>query len=420
MKTLSTYSTKILGGLLLSPLLLGSHGSLAGGFQLSDHSISGLGRSQAGYGLVADDASAAFFNPAAMSLLSKKQFQIGAAFVKAEGKFTNTGSTNLISGDDEDGAQSSITPNIYWVLPIGERGRFGLAINSPFGTSTDYPSNFIGATDGLITNIETLNINPSFSYKVTNTTSVGFGINYQEFTPILSGKANPNLANSELRIEGDSKKFGYNFGIMFNFADDSRLGLSYRSKIDHEIEGSATFSGLPAGFNGSFAATADFTAPETIYAAYTKPINEKWQLSLGYRWTRWSRFQELDILYPTAPVALGQNNLITTQWNDSETISIGTDYKYNSKWTFRTGFALDQTPVPDATRSVRTVDSDRTWYSIGASYNSNENLQFDVAYRYISFENAPVNRNVRGLGRLVGEYNDINIHTLALQMNYKY
>lgn len=419
MKTRSTHSNKILCGLLLSPLLFSSQISIAGGFQLSDHSISGLGRSQAGYGLVADDASAAFFNPAAMSLLSRRQFQAGIAFVEAEGQFTNTGSTNNIVGEDRDGAQRSTTPNLYFVLPIGERWHFGLGVTSPFGTSTDYSRDFIGATNGLITNIETLNINPSFSYKISDAISVGFGINYQEFEALLSGGFSPTPSTNELRIDGDSKKFGYNFGVMFSFADDSRFGLSYRSKIDHEIQGSATFSGLSSPtLNGSFPATADFTAPETIYAAYTKPLSENLQLSLGYRWTRWSRFQELNILYPTAPAS--QGNTITTQWNDSETISIGADYKYSSKWTLRTGFALDQTPVPDSTRSVRTVDSDRTWYSIGASYYSNQNLQFDFAYRYIRFENAPVNQTIGNLGNLVGEYNNINIHTLALQINYKY
>lgn len=413
----STSRFKYSSLLLSSTLFLGaSHLSLAGGFQLSDHSITALGRSQAGYGIVGDDASAAHFNPAGMSLLTKKQFQVGAAFIKAKGKFTNTGSTNFNIGEDNDGAQNSVTPNIHFVLPIGEKTHFGLSITSPFGTNTKYSTGFIGRYNGLETKIETININPSFSYQINDKTTIGFGLSYQTFDATLSRRVTPATATNSATIIGDSKKLGYNAGIMFNFDNDARLGISYRSKIDHKIEGTVTFSGLPAG-NGTDPATANFTAPETTYIAYTQPLSEKWQLSLGYRWTKWSRFQRLNILFPTAAAAT--STTIDAQWTDVKTIAIGTDYKLNKKWALRTGFAIDESPVPDSTRSVRTVDADRTWYSFGATYKSSKNIQFDAAYRYISFDNAPVNQTLP-TGSLIGEYNDINVHTLAIQMNYKF
>jgi long-chain fatty acid transport protein len=404
--------------------LLTSHCVLAGGFQLSDHSVTALGRSQAGYGIVGDDASAVHFNPAGMSLLKNRQFQLGSAFIQAEGKFTNTGSTNANSGQDRDGAQNSITPNVYLVIPMGEKLRFGLGITAPFGSHTDYAADFVGRYNGLKTKIQTVDINPTFSYKINDGVSIGAGISYQKFDVTLSGAIVPTPPTSTLTIEGDSAKFGYNIGAMFSFADDSRLGVAYRSKVAHNIEGTATFANLSATTNGTFAATADFTTPETIYLAYNKPLSEKWALALGYRWTRWSRFQRLDIAFPTGVAS--QTSSIDAQWNDVKTIAIGTDYQLNKKWTLRAGVAFDETPIPDNTRSVRTVDADRTWYSLGASYKANANLQWDIAYRYIAFDNAPVNQHITrnngatSLGNLVGEFNNINLHTLALQMNYQF
>lgn len=421
---LTRLTRKLMPNLALSALFL-SYGeaALAGGFQLSDHSITALGRSQAGYGIVGDDASAAFFNPAGLTLLNKKQIQGGAAFISAEGKFTNTGSTDANTGDDFDGAKDTITPHNYFVLPLSERLRFAFAFNAPFGTHTDYDENFVGRFSGLETQIKTINLNPSLGYKINDAISVGFGINYQYFDATLSGAVSPAAPGSTLTIEGDSKKWGYNLGAMFSFADNSRLGISYRSKVEHDIRGTATFAGLGAA-DGSFAANADFTTPETTYLAYTKALSDQWRLSLGYRWTRWSRFQELNVLFPTA--TLVQNSEIITQWVDVKTVSIGADYTLNDKWTLRAGYAQDDTPVPDDTRSVRTVDADRTWYSLGATYKKSEKLQFDFAYRYISFDNGPVdlaitrNNGAVALGQLTGEYNDINIHTLALQFNYRY
>ncbi len=406
---------------LSSLCLLSTQESIAGGFQLSDHSITGLGRSHAGYGVVGDDASAAHFNPAGMSLLKQKQFQIGAAYIMAEGKYTDLGSTGANTGPDYDGAHNSVTPNIYYVTPIGESLHFGLGITSPFGTNTQYPDDFIGRFSGLTTQIKTVNINPSIAYKMNDVVSLGFGLNYQTFEPTLSGAVSPLAANSTLLIEGESKNYGYNLGAMFVLDDSSQLGIGYRSKIHHYIKGTATFSNMGAA-NGTFAATADFTSPETAYAAYTRALNDRWRLSLGYRWTRWSRFQELNVLFPTGIAS--QSSSIDAQWSNVKTINIGTDYQLNNRWTVRAGLALDETPVPDSTRTVRTVDADRTWYTFGSTYQFNDRLQLDFAYRYISFENAPVNQTITrsgsSIGTLVGEYNNINVHTLAAQLNYKF
>ncbi|MBQ9239977.1 MAG: outer membrane protein transport protein, partial [Duodenibacillus sp.] len=52
----------------------------AGGFQLMEQSVAGLGRAYAGAGVVGDDLSAVWYNPAGMTLLPGTQFQFGGAF----------------------------------------------------------------------------------------------------------------------------------------------------------------------------------------------------------------------------------------------------------------------------------------------------------------------------------------------------
>ncbi|MGS2718484.1 OmpP1/FadL family transporter [Eionea flava] len=410
-------------GYLTLALTLGINTAVqAGGFQLSDHSVTSLGRSHAGYGSMGDDASAAFFNPAGMAILTGQQVQLGLAFIRPTSEFTDIASTGANTGIDNDGGQNTITPNAYFIMPINHQWQFGLALNSPFATYTDYDDNFIGRFSGLTTKITTINLNPSLAYAISDSLLIGFGVSYQTLDATLSGAVSPAADDSTLTIEGDSAAWGYNAGIMLTLADNSRLGLSYRSKVDHDIKGAATFANLSAADDGRFDATAKFTAPDSVYLGYTKPLSEQWTLSLGYRWTRWSRFQELNVLFPDGVAS--QNSLLVTRWNDSSTFSLGADYILSPRWTLRTGIAFDETPIPDETRTVRTVDSDRQWYSMGASYQLNERLQLDIAYRYIAFDNAPVNqditRNNTSIGRLIGEYNDVNIHTLAAQLHYRF
>ena len=82
---------------------------LAGGFQLSDHSITSLGRNHAGYGVVGDDASAVQFNPAGLTLLANRQAQFGFTLNTVSAEVVNEGSNVFgggIAGPNEDGAPS--------------------------------------------------------------------------------------------------------------------------------------------------------------------------------------------------------------------------------------------------------------------------------------------------------------------------
>ncbi|MFT4845180.1 MAG: long-subunit fatty acid transport protein, partial [Marinobacter psychrophilus] len=76
--SISQHAKLFVGAGLVAVLTLPASQVMAGGFQLSDHSVTGLGRNHAGYGVVGDDASAVQFNPAGLTLLNKKQVQFGA------------------------------------------------------------------------------------------------------------------------------------------------------------------------------------------------------------------------------------------------------------------------------------------------------------------------------------------------------
>ncbi|MEF1230517.1 outer membrane protein transport protein, partial [Vibrio fortis] len=69
---------------LVSLSVLVACNSLAAGFQVAEHSASGLGRSFSGEGAVADNASVLARNPAAMTLFDKAQFSGAVSIVDPE------------------------------------------------------------------------------------------------------------------------------------------------------------------------------------------------------------------------------------------------------------------------------------------------------------------------------------------------
>ena len=68
-------------------LALGTQAAQAGGFMLMEQSAAGIGRANAGAGVFGDDASAAWFNPAGMTLMQGKYFQVGTALGVIDAKY---------------------------------------------------------------------------------------------------------------------------------------------------------------------------------------------------------------------------------------------------------------------------------------------------------------------------------------------
>jgi len=110
-------------------------------------------------------------------------------------------------------------------------------------------------------------------------------------------------------------------------------------------------------------------------------------------------------------------------WENSLTYAVGIDGRINDQWGWRAGLSFTETPSNDATRSVRTIDSDRTSISFGGSYKPLPQLTLDFAYRFISFADAPIDQPIISQGAPVGATVGSvapDVNTIAIQANYKF
>lgn len=421
---------------LTALLAIPAQQAVAGGFQLSDHSISSLGRNHAGYGVVGDDAAAVQFNPAGLTLLDRPQLQGGAAFSVVDANVVNGGSNafgGAIAGPNEDGTPSfALAPSAYYVHPFNESLVFGIGLTAPYGTNTDYADDFFGRFSGTETELVVIDINPSVGYKINDLISIGGGFSIQTLDVTLDSRIplGPASGDGGFEAEGDSVDVGFNVGITFDLPDQSRLGLSIRSGIEHDIDADTQFD-IPganplSAFGGDFGASADFESPATAYLGYFKPITPDYFFTAGIRWTQWDVFEEIRIEFDDAGGAnpLTTNDAVTDiDWSNSFTYAVGIDGRINDQWDWRAGLSFTETPVPDETRSVRTIDSDRTAISFGGSYKPIPQLRLDFAYRFISFADADINQPIVAAGNIVGAtIGEVapEVNTLAIQANYKF
>jgi len=169
----------------------------AAGFQISEQSLSGLGRAFAGAGVAGDDLSDMFYNPGGMFLVEGTQFQAGTTLLDISGVFSNEGSTQRLftgagfatvpaRGINSDGGDVAIVPHMYYTRDLTDNMKFGLSISAPFGLKTEYDSNWVGRYHALTSELKTVDINPSVAWQINDSVSVGVGLSIQQADATLS------------------------------------------------------------------------------------------------------------------------------------------------------------------------------------------------------------------------------------------
>lgn len=383
-------------------------GAVAGGFAIGTQSGSGTGNAFAGGAAAADDASVAWYNPAGMMLLPGKQVSFALHALRPSFKYQDQGSTVTFAaqppGNGGDGGDWAFVPNAFFTMAVNPKMSIGLALNAPFGLKTEYDIPWRGQLTAIKSEIKTVNISPSIAYKLSDTVSIGAGVNVQRIEAELTNCANAactNLAN----LSADDDGYGFNLGLMIQAAPSTRIGMSYRSSIKYDLEGTITFSAAPAG-NGPI--KADLKVPDSASISVFHALNPKWELMGDISWTGWSSVQQLVVIRTNTGAVL---TTLPFQWKDTWRFGVGANYKVNDRMKLRFGLALDETPTNDATRTPRLPDQDRTWVAFGMQYRVSKAGVLDWGYAHEFIKDARVNVPVPGFttcaaGCLTGSFNN--------------
>lgn len=455
---------------LAALLTLGSMSSAYGsGFALIEVNATGQGNAYAGASAYTNNASTIFFNPAGMMNLDGQELVLAAHYIEPSSDFNNDGSTlapafapATISGEDDDGGSGAFVPNLYWAKPLEGDMTFGFGVNTPFGLKTEYDDEWVGRYHGVLSDLKTININPSLGYRVNDKLSIGGGVNVMlaevDLTSAIdmgalclalaaatcgpAGVTPGTLSNDGFAdLEGDNFNdlgLGFNFGLLYAVSNNTTIGVSYRSEIDLEVEGDADFS-LPEVTDVASGAVAGVIGADPLMrftdtglqAEVTLPAS--FSVSLAHRvgkitwladatWTGWSSFDELRIEFDNP----NQPDAVTTEdWDDTMRYSFGFDYQYSDKLVLRAGLALDETPVPSAERRTpRLPGNDREWISFGLTYIATKQLTFDFGYSHLFIDDAKIDNEFESSvpvlnATLTGEY-EAEVDILSAQLNWKF
>lgn len=403
----------------------------AAGFMLSEQSVAGLGRAYAGAGIVGDDLSAVWYNPAGMVLLPGTQVQAGGVYVDLDLSYKGD------NGETENGSKYGVPiPNFFFTRQMNDSMWFGLGLTVPYGLATEYSRTWGQINRGMNAEIKVFDLNPNIAWKISDKLSIGAGISLQYAdaqyeTGVMGGAAYG-------RLDVDSFAWGANVGVMWSPTETLRFGLSYRSQVNHHADGDLRVGmrGVDAGNKSYIAefgsASASLSAPQTVLLTGTWEATPKLRLSALIRWADWSSFDTLSVNADLSSISINQpgGDLsilagmlpigVENKWQDTWLFTLGADYTINNAWTVRAGVGYETSPIDDESRRTALIpDSERLWLSIGATWHVTENLQGDFGFTWLhGVGDAPLYDKPDG--KRVGEFDTLDAYLFGAQMVYRF
>jgi long-chain fatty acid transport protein len=371
--------------------------AFAGSFYLQEQSVRGAGRAFSGE--AADRGTGSmWWNPAAIAR-SGRELSFGMHAIRIDSEVKNDGSYVTYPGGvnvpvrdprntEVDPIESGLVPNFAFATPIGDRFAVGVSIAAPYNFTTKYEPGSFARYDALTSELRSGDASLTVAYQVNDWLDLGAGLNAQYVKAKLTSampSVSPLLPDGSSSLEGDGWDYGWNVGAQGHFGKLD-LGLSYRSAIEHELDGNVNIvlTGPLAPNSVSTGGMASFNTPWFASASVRYAVSDKLTLNAQVNRIGWSEFDAINVEYPNGGDSIHQN------YKDVTTGAIGLDYALSDKTTLRAGVGYDPTPTRDSLRTARIPDADRLLVSVGASTEVNKGVTFDAGLTYIAFSDSDI------------------------------
>ena len=333
-----------------------------------------------------DDASAVFYNPAALTRLKQKQLQVGGTWLTTRTSFAGLDPYPGLGVTEEMETGSFFPPTAYWANQVGEsRLSYGVGINAPYGLGVDWksPETFTGRERITFAKLEAINGNLSLAWALNDRWSVALGANAimakvelnTVRTQITTGGQAVNVADVVLE-GGYTPGYGPQAAILYTPNERWRLGLNYRGEIDVTIDdGKANFSQI---FTGDAAFDAVVTGglppnqrvgtelvfPAIISSGIAWTPSPEWTWEADVNLAKWSAFEKLELTFDNASL----NQIIREDYQDSWQARFGAEHRLPG-YAYRFGYYYDEAAAPTESVTPLLPDAPRHGVTLGLGFD---------------------------------------------------
>lgn len=417
-----------LSGLLLLGMLLAStvtRDAAAQGFSVYEHGTCATGRAGATVASTCDDGSAVFYNPAGIVSRTGLTISVGTTVIAPFGEFTDD-ETDRVTELEND---PSVVPHVYATYGFNERLAAGLGVYVPYGLGTQWPLDFEGRFLGYDNSLQSIYVQPTVAYRVTEQLSIGAGLTYviagvelnrrldlsQQAVPgagltfqQLGVPVQTDFADAKIESSG-STGIGGHFGVQFRATDRVNLGARYLLPVKIEYEGDAEFEQIATGLSlpqnpalgplsgapidavllgsgifgtggalGAQTGTTEITMPAQFVAGASFQATSSLALFADYQWSGWSSFEEINVDLENAPDLVQYEG-----YSDTHALRLGAEYALNDAWKVRGGFLTHGAAAPDETVTPLLPEASRMEFTIGLGWQPVPSVEINAAYQYL-------------------------------------
>jgi len=361
-------------------------------FDIIDHGARSSGRAGA-FVATADDGSAIYYNPAGLARIEKHLFQEDVLVLFRNSKYESP------TGQGERITQTSMLPNTYFTMPTqNDKVVFGIGMFVPFGSFTEWSETGPLRFQATYNELSTMVVNPSLGYKLSENISFGLGLDLYEGQVISRkminyGKTVPGTTDGFYELISEKAyAYGYNLGLLYDFDEKNRLGISYRSRFSFYFQGDATISNIPAWATGyplsQTKAKAKYNLPDIFMIGCSHDCTDKLALEADVHWINWSQYREVLIDFENQG-AFTSDTLIAKDYHDAIIYKLGAEYAFSKKISLRGGYAYSSEALPAHTFDPSNPSNNRNSFYLGCGFlkdNFRANLALALTFfrtRYV-------------------------------------
>lgn len=371
---------------------------------------------------LADSADTAFWNPAGITRLGKTlQVQNAIVFSNADFKVEEA---TYEGGDAKAKNDLFLIPGIYYSQPLNEDLFFSISLNIPSGIGSDYGKHWSGRYQAYGTSLVFVALTPSLAYKLSEEWSIAAGLNMMYVDSESKSQVNELLSDEDggIKLDESGTGAGYVLSALYEPSRDFRIGATYRSKVDVDMDGIPEFNGIgdllllelnKLGLLGN-KINVDFEVPQIANTGIFYQINPSYSVTADFLWLDMSEFG-------VNHVSVGADGItVPSMFKDMYGASLGVGYRLDDKTEFSVGAFYMSSPVDKTEDRTLFLNLDRV-ITLGAGVvhkldNGNIlDIKLDVAdlgKAPIRIENDPIR------GDLKGKFE--NNYAIILDVNYRF
>lgn len=375
-------------------LVVFSSHSYAAATLVSEMSQLNVGTAGAGSAVLAESASAAYSNPAAMSQLERTHVAVNMATMALGIEYQDERDAQL-SSDNAGGVQPY--GSLYAVTPLSDRYHLGLSLVATGGSGLDYGNEYAGKLGLNDLQLSVMQFNPSLSYQVNEELSFGAGVQIDRAT------FEQRFLAENATLESTSYAFGYNVGATYILSEKHKLGATYRSKMEHDLNGELTL------FNRKMDSQIGLVNAAKLevsgYHQLSQPVALVWSVGQEF----WSANQQTSIEVGGIETSKARG------FEDVWFASFGSKITLSPKLTMDIGVGYVESPLNEPSLQSADLPVDQQIkYSLGGRYQWNKTTNLNLYYSYVDYGTPEIQN-----GAMQGRYDNDN-HFVGIELDYQF